>query len=158
MFSHFIWHRAWNKESHSICRHFNSSAVVWFDNTMHNEPLKILICSQFFGKGFPAVTAGRCNRYRPFDQNCVVQIIFSNFVSGLIWTVWSDNQWLRCKTLWNCVIFGQQEILVPVFLDTSFSHTYKKYISFNYFENIYYLIIIFPFFLCVWPNKKSKFF
>jgi hypothetical protein len=54
-------------------------------------------------KRFSAVTAGRCNRIKPSDQNFVVGISFSNFVSELIWTVRSKYQWLKCKTMWNCV-------------------------------------------------------
>jgi hypothetical protein len=66
------------------------------------EPVNRLDLS--FGKGFPPVTSERCNSYKPSYQNCVVEIIFSNFVSQFIWTVRSDNQQLWFKTVWNCVI------------------------------------------------------
>jgi hypothetical protein len=61
-------------------------------------------------KRFSAVTAGRCNRNKPSDQNFVVGISFSNFVSELIWTV-SDLS----INGWNVKLceFGQHQILVP---------------------------------------------
>jgi len=39
-------------------------------------------------------------------------------------------------------------------LDTWFDHTHKKYISFNYFKNKYYQIILFCVSKFLWTHKQ----
>jgi hypothetical protein len=88
---------------------WNSICVLWYISQW-----VVMDCQRTVDLGdrkrFSAVTAGRCNRNKPSDQNFVVGISFSNFISELIWTV-SDLS----INGWNVKLceFGQHQILVP---------------------------------------------